>query len=238
MLNRIIACLDIKDRSLVKGKNFISLENLGNPINVAKKYFYKKCDEIVILNVNKTCLGIFCKVLKKISRHVFIPITAGGNIKTIEDVDKILETGVDRISLNSSLFRKNLIEKINFNYGSQCIVASIDVKNNGKFWEVFVNGGKTPTGVEVLNWGKKCLKRGVGEILLTSIDKDGTNLGFDIKLINYVSNNLSIPVIPSGGAGGIESLHELFHKTNVKSVLLASYLHKKQISIKNIRKSL
>ncbi|AXN02487.1 Imidazole glycerol phosphate synthase cyclase subunit [Candidatus Vidania fulgoroideae] len=238
LYKRIIPCLDIIGNNVVKGKKFKKIIKLGKVQKLAKKYYKDGADEIVVLNISKEKINNFSKVIKKISKEIKIPLTVGGNINSLKDAKIIFKSGADRISLNSSLFKKNLIEKISNRFGSQSTVASIDVKKIKKKWFVYINGGKTKTNCEVLYWVKKCVKKGVGEILLTSINNDGINNGYDIKLIKYIDKNINVPVISSGGAGTIKNIFEVFKKTKINSVLLASILHKKKENIKNIKKKL
>lgn len=230
LLKRIIPCLDLKNNLVVKGKNFLNLKSFGNPSKLAKKYYNQGADEIVLLNINRNNISNFSSIIKSVSKNVFIPITAGGNINSIEDASEIFNSGADRISLNSSLFNKNLLEQVSDKYGKQCVIASIDVKKDSKNWYVYINGGSLKTNLDVLSWVKTCQNRGAGEILLTSIDRDGTNEGFDIDLIKYVSEYIDIPLISSGGGGGVDFVKnsfDVFSKTKSNSILLASFLHYK-----------
>ncbi|WDI79290.1 HisA/HisF-related TIM barrel protein [Candidatus Vidania fulgoroideae] len=238
LYKRIIPCLDVIGNSVVKGKKFKKVIKLGKAKKLSKKYFKDGADEIVVLNISKEKINNFSKIIKKISKKIEIPLTVGGNINSFKDAKIIFNSGADRISLNSSLFKENLIEKISNRFGSQSTVASIDVKKIKNKWFVYINGGKKKTKYEVLYWVKKCIERGVGELLLTSIDNDGINNGYDIKLIKYINKNIDIPVISSGGAGTVKNIFEVFKKTKVNSVLLASILHKNKENIANIKKKL
>ncbi|MGX7589179.1 imidazole glycerol phosphate synthase subunit HisF [Candidatus Vidania fulgoroideorum] len=238
LYKRIIPCLDIIKNRVVKGKKFKKILFFGKAEELAYKYYKDGADEIAILNINKEKIKKFSKIVKKVSKRITIPLIVGGNINSLKDAKTMFNSGADKVSLNSSLFKKKLIEKISRRYGKQSTIASIDVKKKNKKWFVYINGGRDNTGIEMLKWIKMCIKRGIGELLLTNIDCDGTNKGFNIKLMKYVNNNISVPVICSGGAGKIKNIYELFKKTNVNSVLLASVLHKNIDNIKNIKNKL
>ncbi|MGX7576624.1 imidazole glycerol phosphate synthase subunit HisF [Candidatus Vidania fulgoroideorum] len=236
LCKRIICCLDLKNGNIVKGKRFLNLIKFKNPKKIALNYYKQGADEIVLLNINKQKINKFKKTVKKISEKIRIPITVGGNITTVKEAKILFNSGADRICLNSSLFKKNLVEKISDKFGSQSTIASIDVRKKKKAdWIVYTNGGKCNTGINIIKWANICVLKGIGEILLTSIDMDGTNKGFDIKLLNYVNKNIDVPVIPSGGGGDYKSIFKLFNKTKINSVLLASSLHKNLINIKKLK---
>ncbi|MGX7589461.1 HisA/HisF-related TIM barrel protein [Candidatus Vidania fulgoroideorum] len=234
---RIIACLDVYKNNVVKGKKFLNINKIKNPISLSYKYYKENVDEIVFLNIKKEKILNVCKIIKKISKKVSIPISVGGNINNINDVKNLLNSGADKICLNSTLYYKNkIIKKIKLLYGTQIIVASIDVKKKKKNWIVYVNGGKKNTNIKLMDWCNINIKNGIGEILITSIDKDGTNKGFDINLINHLKIN--IPLIPSGGGGDLNTIIKLFKKTKTDSVLLASSLHYNKNKIKEIKKKI
>ncbi|MGX7582937.1 imidazole glycerol phosphate synthase subunit HisF [Candidatus Vidania fulgoroideorum] len=233
---RLISCLDIKKKNVVKGIKFKKIKIVKKPWKLCKSYYKKGVDEIVLLNISKNNILYFSKIIKKTVKNIFIPICAGGNINSIEDVNLLFNSGADKVCLNTSLFKKKLIEEVSYNYGSQCLVASIDVKKKKNKWYVYINGGKKNTNIESLFWVKKCIKRGVGEILLTNIDKDGGQKGFDIKLINYISSNINVPLISSGGGGSdFKNIIDVFYKTESNAILLASSLHSKKIDILNLK---
>lgn len=239
MFKRIIPCLDIKNGNVVKGKKFKNISILGNIFKLSEKYYNEGADEIILLNISKENINIFSKIVKKVSKKVFVPITVGGNIQKIEDVKKLFNCGADKICLNSTLYyNPNLVSEIKFLYGSQCIVASIDVKKNCKKWKVYVNGGKTDTGFFLKKWIIKNEKKGIGEILLTSIDKDGKKKGYDYKLYKSITKITNIPVIASGGAGKAKDFIKLFKKTKINAALAASVFHKNKIIIKKLKKKL
>ena len=203
---RIIPCLDVKDGKVVKGINFKDLINVGDPVELGKYYYEAGADELVFLDVTATHegRGIMEKVVEKVAENIFIPFTVGGGICSIEDIKRILRAGADKVSLNSAAVKdKQLIKSGSYYFGNQCIVLAVDAKRNREMgrWEVMVNGGRINTGIDALRWIEEAVKLGAGEILLTSMDADGTKSGFDIELTKAVNNIVNVPVIASGGAG-------------------------------------
>ena len=201
---RIIPCLDVKDGKVVKGINFKGLINVGDPVELGKYYYEAGADELVFLDVTATNegRGIMEKVVEKVSENIFIPFTVGGGICSIEDIKRILRAGADKVSLNSAAVKdKQLIKSGSYYFGNQCIVLAVDAKRNKEMsrWEVMVNGGRINTGIDALKWIEEAVKLGAGEILLTSMDADGTKSGFDIELTKAVNNIVNVPVIASGG---------------------------------------
>ncbi|MCM8803870.1 MAG: imidazole glycerol phosphate synthase subunit HisF [Candidatus Omnitrophica bacterium] len=239
---RIIPCLDVKDGKVVKGIHFDDLKIAGDPVENAYFYCKEGADELVFLDISATIEGrkTMVDVVKKVAEVIFIPFTVGGGISSLNDMDKILSNGADKISINTSAVRNyKLIKEGAERFGSQCIVVAIDAKKikEGK-WEVYIESGKTPTGLDVVEWAKKAEDLGAGEILLTSIDRDGTCDGYDIELTRMVSENVSIPVIASGGAGRVEHLYEAIVKGGASAVLLASLLHFRILTIPKIKEYL
>ncbi|MGX7583090.1 imidazole glycerol phosphate synthase subunit HisF [Candidatus Vidania fulgoroideorum] len=236
MYKRIIPCLDIYKNMVVKGKNFKNMKVIGNIIDLAKKYYKEGADEIVFLNIEKEKIKDFSKIIKKISKSIFVPMTVGGNIKNIDDVKKMFSSGADKICLNSTLYyNSNLVSEIKFLYGSQCIVASIDVKKKKKNWIVYINGAKISIGYDIKNWIEIHEKNGVGELLVTSINRDGKKKGYDLKLYKEICKITNLPVIASGGARNVKSIKKVFEKTNVNAALAASIFHIKNVNIKDIK---
>ncbi|MCI7030666.1 imidazole glycerol phosphate synthase subunit HisF, partial [Clostridium sp.] len=212
---RIIPCLDVKDGKVVKGINFKGLINVGDPVELGKYYYEAGADELVFLDVTATHegRGIMEKVVEKVAENIFIPFTVGGGICSIEDIKRILRAGADKVSLNSAAVKdKQLIKSGSYYFGNQCIVLAVDAKRNREIgrWEVMVNGGRINTGIDALRWIEEAVKLGAGEILLTSMDADGTKSGFDIELTRAVNNIVNVPVIASGGAGKKEDFYEVF----------------------------
>ncbi|MFP3595496.1 imidazole glycerol phosphate synthase subunit HisF [Chryseobacterium sp. SIMBA_029] len=238
---RIIPCLDIKDGSTVKGINFEGLRNAGDPIELAKKYELEGADELVFLDITATIeeRKTFVELVKDIAKELSIPFTVGGGISSVEDVRKLLDAGADKISINSSAVKNpQLISDLAKEFGSQCIVVAIDTKfvNNDHF--VHVKGGREITDLKTLEWAKKAEILGAGEILLTSMDGDGTKNGFDINITKMVSENINIPVIASGGAGKVEDFETVFRETQATGALAASVFHFNEIQIQDLKETL
>ncbi|MBD3904218.1 imidazole glycerol phosphate synthase subunit HisF [Chryseobacterium sp. Ch-15] len=238
---RIIPCLDIKDGTTVKGINFEGLRNAGNPIELAKKYENEGADELVFLDITATIeeRKTFVELVKNIAKELSIPFTVGGGISSVEDVRKLLEAGADKISINSSAVKNpKLISDLAKEFGSQCIVVAIDTKLiNGTDW-VFVKGGREMTDLKTLDWARKVEELGAGEILLTSMDGDGTKNGFGLKITKLISENVNIPVIASGGAGKTEDFENVFTETKATGALAASIFHFGEIKINNLKSEL
>ena len=236
---RIIPCLDVKNGRVVKGVNFINLQDIGDPVEQARFYDKSGADEICFLDITASNenRNILLDKIKKIAKQCFIPITAGGGIRSIDDIKTLLLSGADKVSINTAAVKNpEIIRKAALKFGSQCIVAAIDAKMSrpGK-WEVFTHGGRNNTGICVLNYAKKVESLGAGEILLTSMDRDGTKDGYDIDLIKLISKTVKIPVIASGGAGNLEHLYEGFKLAHASAVLIASLFHYGEYSIKEAK---
>ena len=241
LTKRIIPCLDIKEGRVVKGVNFINLKDAGDPTEIADGYSKLGADEIVFLDITASYekRGIILDVVKKTAKKVFIPLTVGGGIRTLEDISNILNAGADKVSLNSSaVTNKELIKEGAKKYGNQCIVVAIDAKWNGKFYEVYIHGGRTATGLEAVSWAKEVEALGAGEILLTSMDADGTKKGYELKLTRLVSESVNIPVIASGGAGSMEDFYLAFSEGHADAALAASLFHYKELEIKDLKEYL
>ena len=237
---RIIPCLDVKDGKVVKGINFKGLINVGDPVELGKYYYEAGADELVFLDVTATHegRGIMEKVVEKVAENIFIPFTVGGGICSIEDIKRILRAGADKVSLNSAAVKdKQLIKSGSYYFGNQCIVLAVDAKRNREIgrWEVMVNGGRINTGIDALRWIEEAVKLGAGEILLTSIDADGTKSGFDIELTRAVNNIVNVPVIASGGAGKKEDFYEVFKYAKADAALAASLFHYNQLEILELK---
>ena len=237
---RIIPCLDVKDGKVVKGINFKGLINVGDPVELGKYYYEAGADELVFLDVTATHegRGIMEKVVEKVAENIFIPFTVGGGICSIEDIKRILRAGADKVSLNSAAVKdKQLIKSGSYYFGNQCIVLAVDAKRNREMgrWEVMVNGGRINTGIDALRWIEEAVKLGAGEILLTSMDADGTKSGFDIELTRAVNNIVNVPVIASGGAGKKEDFYEVFKYAKADAALSASLFHYNQLEILELK---
>lgn len=238
---RIIPCLDIKDGTIVKGINFKDLRNAGNPIELAKKYENDGADELVFLDITATLeeRKTFIELVKKIAQEISIPFTVGGGVSAIEDVRKLLEAGADKISINSSAVKNpQLISHLAEEFGRQCIVVAIDTKFvNDSDW-VHIKGGREITDLQTLDWAIKAEELGAGEILLTSMDGDGTKNGFEVRITKLVSENVNIPVIASGGAGKIEDFENVFTQTKATGGLAASIFHFGEVKIQDLKNEL
>ncbi|MCM8765798.1 MAG: imidazole glycerol phosphate synthase subunit HisF [Candidatus Omnitrophica bacterium] len=229
LAKRIIPCLDVKDGRVVKGINFINLRDAGDPVEQAKIYNREGADELVFLDITASFekRSPLIEVIKHTAEQVFIPLTVGGGIRNLEDIRLLLSSGADKVSINTSAVKNpRLIKLAAKEFGSQCIVVAIDAKRNSKLgWEVYINGGRTPTGLDAIAWAKKVFALGAGEILLTSMDRDGTKLGYDLELTKRIVKAVKIPVIASGGAGNLRHLYEAFKIAKVDAVLAASIFH-------------
>ena len=237
---RIIPCLDVNDSRVVKGVNFVNLRDAGDPVEVAKVYDKAGADELVFLDITATHdkRNTVVDMVRKVAESVFIPFTVGGGIREVEDFRKILTEGADKVSVNSAaIHRPELISEAADKFGSQCVVAAIDAKQRAdkSGWDVYINGGRINTGIDAVEWAYKVYKLGAGEILLTSMDKDGTKSGYDNALTKAVSDSVEIPVIASGGAGTLEHFKDAFTKGNADAVLAASLFHYKEIEIKELK---
>lgn len=238
---RIIPCLDVKEGRVVKGVNFVRLTDAGDPVEIAKAYSDGGADEIVFLDITASYekRGILLDVVKKTAKSVFIPLTVGGGIRTLEDMKAILDAGADKVSINSSaVLTPSLLTEGAKKYGSQCIVAAIDAKFNGSYYEVYIHGGRTATGLNALDWAKQCEAYGAGEILLTSMDTDGCKNGYELNLTKEIASALHIPVIASGGAGRKEDFYDVFTEGCADAALAASLFHYKELEIIELKQYL
>jgi len=242
LTKRIIPCLDIKDGRTVKGTNFINLRDAGDPVELGALYALQGADELIFLDITATVekRKTLSELVNKIAPHVNIPFTVGGGISSVEDVNVLLQNGADKISVNTSAFKNpQLINELSKEFGSQCVVLAIDTKKeqDGK-WYVYLNGGRIKTDKKCFDWAIEAVDRGVGEILLTSMNHDGTKNGFAIDISKLLSENLPVPVIASGGAGNMNHFAEVFEKTSVDAALAASIFHFKEVTIPDLKKYL
>jgi cyclase len=239
---RIIPCLDVKDGRVVKGTNFVGLKDAGNPVELASIYDKELADELIFLDITASCeeRNTMVQMVEKTASQVFIPFTVGGGIRTVDDIRKMLKAGADKVSLNTAAIKNpELIAEGAKRFGCQCIVLAVDARQRGKDqWEVYINGGRTPTGLDVLDWVKQAAALGAGEILLTSMDKDGTKDGYDIKLTRAVSEAVSIPVIASGGAGELVHFYDVLTAGKADAVLAASVFHFGQFTVGQVKQYL
>jgi len=236
---RIIPCLDVKNGRVVKGMSFVNLVDAGDPVESAMQYDKQGADELVFLDITASSdsRNITIDMVEKVANSIFIPFTVGGGIRSVEDFNVLLRAGADKVSVNSAAVHR-LISEAAYKFGSQCVVAAIDAKRNGDSWEVYVNGGRTPVGMDAIEWAVKCEKLGAGEILLTSMDEDGQKKGYDIALTRAVSEKVNIPVIASGGAGALEHFYDAFTEGKADAVLAASLFHFGEIPIPELKKYL
>ena len=237
---RIIPCLDVRNGKVVKGINFVGIIEVGNPVELGEYYYKQGADEIVFLDITATHegRGIMESVVQQVAERIFIPFTVGGGLKDIDDIKRILRAGADKVSLNSSAVKnKKLIKEGAYYFGKQCIVLAVDAKkkfdNSG--WNVFINGGRIDTGIDVIKWIEEATKLGAGEILLTSMDSDGTKNGFDLELTRKVSEVTNVPVIASGGGGSLKDFENVFIEGKAHAALAASLFHYGELSIKEVK---
>lgn len=239
LAKRIIPCLDVDKGRVVKGVNFVNLIDAGDPVEIASVYDKEGADEIVFLDITASSedRNIILDVVKKTAETVFMPLTVGGGVRSLEDIRKLLENGADKVSINTAAVKNpSLVESAAIRFGSSTIVVAIDAKKVGENkWEVYIHGGRTPTGIDAVEWAKAVESLGAGEILLTSMDKDGTKSGYDIELTKAVSEAVKIPVIASGGAGKVQHFYEAFEYGKADACLAASIFHFKEIEISELK---
>lgn len=238
---RIIPCLDVKDGRVVKGVNFVQLRDAGDPVEIAKKYDEAMADEIVFLDITASHeeRNIFSDIVSATAEQVFMPLTVGGGIRTVEDFSAMLNAGADKVSINSSAVKNPaLIRDAAKKFGSQCVVVAVDAKRNGDRWNVYIHGGRIDTGKDVMNWVQEVESLGAGEILLTSMDADGTKDGYDLPLTDAVCRAVNIPVIASGGAGTLEHFSDVFLRTSADAALAASVFHYGEMEICEVKQFL
>jgi len=229
LAKRIIPCLDVTAGRVVKGVNFVELRDAGDPVEIARRYDEQGADELTFLDITASSDGrdLILHIIEAVASQVFIPLTVGGGVRTVEDVRRLLNAGADKVSINTSaVTNPQLVQDAALRYGSQCIVVAIDAKQTGpNKWEVFTHGGRNNTGLDAIEWAKKMEQLGAGEILLTSMDRDGTKSGFDLPLTRGISDAISIPVIASGGVGNLQHLADGIKQGHADAVLAASVFH-------------
>ncbi len=239
---RIIPCLDIRDGRVVKGTNFTGLRDVSSPIELARYYSDNGADELVFYDITASFEGraLFTDILTKVASEIFIPLTVGGGINTVDDFDRVLKCGADKVSVNSGAIKNpSLVFEAAQKYGDQCVVLSVDVKRVDNEFRVFAKGGREDTGIEAIDWIKKCVSNGAGEVVVNSIDTDGVKNGFDIELLKIVCDAVNVPVIASGGAGKMEHFTELFKAIpDIDAGLAASVFHFGEIEIRDLKKEL
>ena len=238
---RIIPCLDIKDGRVVKGVKFLGLKDAGDPVEVARAYDAQGADELVFLDITASFENrkTLVSLVEAIAKNIFMPFTVGGGIGDIGDIRALLNAGAEKVSINTQAVKSpTLVSEASKRFGSQCIVVAIDAKKTADKWEVYINGGRTPTGLNAVEWARKVEKLGAGEILLTSMDYDGTKDGFDIDLTKAITDAVSIPVIASGGAGKLEDFYEVFVNAGADAGLAASIFHYQEFTVKQVKEYL
>lgn len=238
LAKRIIPCLDVTDGRVVKGVNFLELRDAGDPVEIAKRYDDQGADELTFLDITASSdnRGLIFHIIEQVASQVFIPLTVGGGVRAVEDVRNLLNAGADKVSINTSaVINPQLVADAAGRFGSQCIVVAIDAKRVGDHWEVFTHGGRKPTGLNAVEWAKKMVGLGAGELLLTSMDKDGTKSGFDLELTRAISDAVEVPVVASGGVGNLEHLADGVLKGGADAVLAASIFHYGEYTVRQAK---
>lgn len=237
---RIIPCLDVKNGNVVKGVHFVGLKDVGDPVACAKKYYQDGADELVFLDITATNENrdTMVKYVEEVAKNIFIPFTVGGGIRSREDMKNILRAGADKCSLNSAAVRNiDLVSECSNAFGDQCVVLAVDgkLREDKSGWNVVINGGRIDTGIDVVSWVKDCVKKGAGEILLTSMDADGTKNGFDLPMLKAVKKAVNVPVIASGGCGCLEDFYEVFKENSADAALAASIFHYEELTVRQVK---
>lgn len=238
LAKRVIPCLDVEGGRVVKGVHFVNIRDAGDPVENAKIYNEQGADEIIFLDITASSdrRDIIIDVVERSAEEVFVPLTVGGGIRKLEDIRRILRAGADKISVNTAAVKSpELVRRAADRFGSQCIVVAIDAKERGFSWEVYIQGGRTPTGLDVLDWARKMEELGAGEFMLTSMDRDGTKDGYDLRLTRAVSELVNIPVIASGGVGTLEHLYEGLTEGRADAVLAASIFHYNEYTVGDVK---
>lgn len=238
---RIIPCLDVRNGRVVKGKNFEGIQDVSDPVEMAKFYNREGADELVFYDITASVeeRGLFTDILRKVASEIFIPLTVGGGINTLEDFDRVLKCGADKVSVNSGAIRNpNIIGQAAKKYGDQCVVLSMDIKRVDGVFRLFAKGGREDTGIDALQWAVDGVNSGAGELVVNSIDTDGVKGGFDLELLDAIAAHVNVPIIASGGAGKMEDFSELFSHEGIDAGLAASIFHYKEIRIEDLKKYL
>ena len=238
---RIIPCLDVRNGRVVKGKNFEGIQDVSDPVEMAKFYNREGADELVFYDITASVeeRGLFTDILRKVASEIFIPLTVGGGINTLEDFDRVLKCGADKVSVNSGAIRNpNIIGQAAKKYGDQCVVLSMDIKRVDGVFRLFAKGGRENTGIDALQWAVDGVNSGAGELVVNSIDTDGVKGGFDLELLDAIAARVNVPIIASGGAGKMEDFSELFSHEGIDAGLAASIFHYKEIRIEDLKKYL
>ncbi len=238
LAKRIIPCLDVTDGRVVKGINFVELRDAGDPVEIARRYDEQGADELTFLDITASSdnRGLIFHIIEAVASQVFIPLTVGGGVRAVEDVRNLLNAGADKVSINTAaVTNPQLVADAAGRFGSQCIVVAIDAKRVGDHWEVFTHGGRRPTGIDAVEWAKRMTALGAGELLLTSMDRDGTKSGFDLELTRAISDAVEVPIIASGGVGNLDHLVDGVKKGGADAVLAASIFHYGEYSVREAK---
>ena len=241
LTRRVVVCLDVAGGRVVKGTGFVNLRDVGDPVELATRYEREGADEIVFLDISASAedRGTLLEVARRTAERLFVPLTIGGGVRSVEDVGLALRAGADKVSINSaSVRRPELLTEAAARFGSQCVVASIDAKRDGESWSVFVKGGRERTSLDAVEWAVECVRRGAGEVLLTSIDRDGARTGYDIELTRAVAAAVSVPVVASGGAGNAQHVCDVFQEGNADAALLAGILHDGVTTMREVKSAM
>jgi len=238
LAKRIIPCLDVTNGRVVKGVNFLELRDAGDPVEIAKRYDEQGADELTFLDITASSdnRGLILHIIEEVASQVFIPLTVGGGVREVDDVRRLLNAGADKVSINTSaVLNPQLVEDAAGRFGSQCIVVAIDGKRVGDHWEVFTHGGRKPTGLDAVEWAERMVNLGAGELLLTSMDRDGTRMGFDLEFTRAISDAVEVPIIASGGVGNLDHLVEGIQMGGADAVLAASIFHFGEYTIREAK---
>jgi len=238
LTHRVIVCLDVRDGRVVKGTHFVDLRDIGDPVELASRYEAEGADEVVFLDISASSenRGTLLDVARRTAEQLFIPLTIGGGVRSTEDVARVLRAGADKVAINSAAVRRpEILNEASALFGAQCVVSSIDAKRVGQSWRVFINGGRTATELDAVEWARECVNRGAGELLLTSVDRDGSRSGYDIDLTRAVSDVVNVPVIASGGAGSALDMIAAIRSGHADAALVAGILHDGTTTVPEIK---
>lgn len=237
-MRRLIVCLDVRDGRVVKGTRFVNLRDVGDPVELSARYETEGADEIVFLDISATVegRGTLLEVARRTAERLFIPLTIGGGVRSADDVAHVLRAGADKVAINSAaVLRPEVLSEAAALFGAQCVVSSIDAKMTDGSWRVYTHGGRTPTGLDAVEWARECVRRGAGEILLTSVDRDGSRGGYNIELTRAVADAVNVPVIASGGAGSARDVVEAIESGHADAALVAGILHDSTTTVSELK---
>ena len=241
LTRRVVVCLDVKGGRVVKGTNFVNLRDVGDPVELATRYEAEGADEIVFLDISASAeeRSTLLDVARRTAERLFIPLTIGGGVRSADDVGRVLRAGADKVSINSAaVSNPDVINAASWSFGAQCVVASIDAKRDGDRWGVYVRGGREKTPLDAVEWARECVARGAGEILLTSIDRDGSRVGYDIELTRAVAEVVDVPVVASGGAGSVTDICDVLTEGHADAALVAGILHDGLVTVNDVKQAM